>query len=310
MRRRLLLVGGLAALAAGACGSDSGSSTSPVPGAPSTPTPAPEPPPPEPPENLEVHVRFGGPLYLPGATLQLLVGESLELPVATDLWVFGSEDAPETVSILVKTDAPPTVLSVPDDVRISGRSQPETASVEIRALAAPSDAGGNPGSGDYQVWLEAEPGVQRDWGVDPTRLRIAIADPSPPPSCDRIGLNARSTGRHWGGGLFAYVFDDVRDYYRSVELTFKTEHPGLSVRLLDEYLEWFGASDTPFFNSYPTFFAFDFSLAESAAGIEQELELGYFNELRLRAEIPGCESLDVVCNASGSCRTERANLTQ
>ena len=49
-------------------------------------------------------------------------------------------------------------------------------------------------------------------------------------------------------------------------------------------------------------FAHGLDLEESAAGFEQTLSLAWFDELTLRATVPGCTPVELRCDARGRCR--------
>ena len=59
--------------------------------------------------------------------------------------------------------------------------------------------------------------------------------------------------------------------------------------------------EPPSYHPYPFGFLFDLGSRETGAGFEQTMTLAWFDDLHLRVDIPGCDSLEAVCEG-GTCR--------
>ena len=302
-RRALAVVAVVAVLIglAAACTQTAGDSArSPVSPAPA-PTPAPTP------EELRlVPFGFGGPLFQPDATLRIERGSRLHIPVMTSFSGLGGGG--RGVSILVRTDAPPAALSVSPSVSVVGSGEPGL--VEVRALdgLASSDP-----TEMYRVWLEEDP--QELWapgwgpGVDETPLHIAVVEaPSSPPPCETLELRARVGARRRDGGTRARLtFGPLANDFRSGTITLRTDHPETSLSLLSQYRMPYEDLDPESdrarvrYHVYPTTFAIGLGFRETGGGFEQTMTLGWFDELQLRAEAPGCDPVDLHCDESGRC---------
>lgn len=299
--RTLAVVPALVLLAAG-CRQDSGA----APASPASPTP-----PPAMPEELRlVPFAFGGPLFQPETRLRLARGARIVIPVVTNAPRL--VEAGPGVSILVRTDAPQAVLSVSPSVNVLGSSAPGL--VEIQALQGTS-RGGRPDT--YRVWLETDPADRwaPGWGpdVDETPLRIAVVEPpAPAPRCGTLELTAEGVAGNGEGGTRARLtFGSVADDFRSGTITLAADHPETSLSLLSRYRMPYADLDPESdrarvrFHLYPTSFAFGLGLRETPGGFEQTMSLGWFDELHLRAEAPGCEAVELSCGEDGQCFSTR-----
>ena len=311
MKRFWLAPGALALLAAG-CQSDGGGAPRLPASPPATGEPAPPDETPEP-----VHrtlIGFGGPLFQPGATLTLRPGERLLLPVMAGRGSdYSRGGAGPGLSVLVRTDAPPSVLTVSAEVRVRSASEPGL--VEVRALDR-APGGGEPGTGGtetWRVWLEEDPAqvFAEGWGfgLDPTPLRFSVAAArAPSPPCEGLELTARAaTGSRDGGIRAPLVFGSLAEDFRQVEVALRAGHPETSLTLLSRYTLPYEDLDPDSerarvqYGLYPTTFAFDLGFREAGSGFEQTMVLGVFDALRLRAEAPGCEAVELSCDAAGRC---------
>ena len=293
--------GAVVILAAG-CQSSTGDSTS-LPVSPPPPAPAP------PPEEIRLFpAGFGGPLFQPGGTLRLDPGGRILIPVMTRVSDFTNGGEKPGLSILVKTEAPPEVLSVSSQVFVGGWEDPGL--VEVQAAEGPSR--GEP-SAAYRLWLEEDPdevwapGLGLD--LDPTPLHIAVLEaPSPPPPCETLELRARAGARRRDGGTRARLtFGPLADDFHSGTIILRADHPETSLSLLSQYQMPYADLDPESdrarvrYHLYPTTFAFGLGLRETGGGFEQTMTLGWFDELQLRAEAPGCDPVDLHCDESGRC---------
>lgn len=299
--RTLAVVPALVLLAAG-CRQDSGATLA---------SPASPAPPPAMPEELRlVPFAFGGPLFQPETKLRLPRGARIVIPVVTSAPRL-VEGGPG-VSILVRTDAPQAVLSLSPSVNVLSSSAPGL--VEIQALRGTS-SGGRPDT--YRVWLEADPTDRwaPGWGpdVDETPVRIAVVEPpAPAPPCGTLELTAGGAAGSGDGGTRARLtFGSVGDDFRSGTITLAADHPQTSLSLLSRYQMPYADLDPESdrarvrFHLYPTSFAFGLNLRETPDGFEQTMSLGWFDEVRLRAEAPGCDPVELSCSDDGHCFSTR-----
>ena len=121
----------LALVALAGCGDDAPITPAPL---PPPPAPPPEPPPPPGPGPDAIPVGFGGVLPAPGAALTLHPGTEFVIPVMVDGDLGQAVEDPAWTGIPVRvvTDAPPTVLSVPGELTVEARREPDL--LRIRAL--------------------------------------------------------------------------------------------------------------------------------------------------------------------------------
>ena len=282
-------------------------STSDTPSAPvSPPPPAPQPQP----EAIRlVPMGFRGPLFQPNVPLRLEPGKRITVPVMTAVRDFGSRDGIPGILIRVRTDAPPTILTVNEEVAVLGSGAPGL--VEIHALR--STTGSEP-SVTYSIWLEEHP--EQRWapgwglGLDQRRLRVAVAEAAPPPApCERLELTGRVAPGTRGGGIRARLtFGPLADDFRSGTITLRADHPETSLSLLSQYRMPYEDLDPESdrarvrYHLYPTAFALGLEFRETTAGFEQTMTLGWFDDVRLRAEAPGCDAVNLSCDDDGRCR--------
>jgi len=277
---------------------------------PSLPVSPPPPPAPEPPpeEIRLVPAGFGGPLFQPDSTLPVTRGTVLKLPVMTVFNDFTRDGQRPGLSIFVRTDAPPTLLSVSPQVWVPGRSEP--GFVEVQALP---DASSSEPPEVFRVWLEEDPAERwaPGWGLglDTTPLRVAVVEPTAHPApCEFLELAGRvAPGARDGGVRAGLTFGAIADDFRSGEITLRSDHPETSLTLLSRYRMPYADLDPDSdrarvrYHLYPTTFAFGLEFRENPSGFTQTMSLGWFDELRLRADAPGCDPVDLSCDETGRC---------
>ena len=291
----------LALLALAGCGEDTAVTPAPLP-----PAPPPEPPPPPSPAPDAIPVGFGGVLPPPGTALTLHPGTEFVIPVMADGDLGEAVDNPAWTGIQVRvvTDAPATVLSVPGELTVEGRQEPDL--LRIRALE-PAEMT----SAVHTVRLEAPPeGLPELFGLtfrlESQPVRIRLVDPGPTESADCARFSLRPSGgirRGDGGALGENWFGDPGSDFRSSELVLRAPTRDAALRLVDAYqqLPYGGLGDA--YNLVPMMFARGLDLEETADGFEQTLSLAWFDELTLRAAVPGCTPVTLRCDARGRCRT-------
>ena len=274
----------------------------------SPPPPAPEPPP----EEIRlVPTGFGGPLFQPNSTLPVTPGTVLKLPVMTVFNDFTRDGQRPGLSIFVRTDAPPAVLSASPQVWVGGRGDPGLVEVRV-SPGAPSGER----SAAFRVWLEEDPNEQwaPGWGLglDATPLRVRVVEPMAQPApCEQLELTGRvAPGIRDGGDRAQLTFGSLAAEFHSSTITLRADHPETSLTLLSQYRMPYEDLDPESdrarvrFNPYPTAFALGLGFRESGAGFEQTMSLGWFDELHLRAEAPGCDPVNLSCDETGRCSPE------
>ena len=272
-----------------------------------TPAPAPEPTPtPEPPdEDQALPFVLGGAFFSPERTLEIPEGTTVGFAVHSlwgSDWTQGGTRAGFPIG--VATDAPESRLSVPDTVLVDGFEAP--GFLEITTISAGGEV-----SDEYQVWLTRSPdeilapGYFTD--IDPTRIRIRVrrAEQRPPPTCipPTVSVEAESAPRA-GGSLAARVFGFDGLSYWAGDWTFRVPTPGTAVTLTAPYRKPFAgepeARERAWLPHRPALLASAFETRETPAGLEQRLTLGWFADLQLVVESPGCAPVEASC-AEGRC---------
>ena len=292
----------LAVLVLSGCGDDST-----VTPAPRLPPPAPPEPPPTPepdPDPDALPIGFRGVLPAPGTALTLHPGTEFVIPVTVDGDLSEYVRLPDWtgISVRVVTDAPAEVLSVPAELIVEARREPDL--LTIRALAAADFRR------TYEVRLESPPeGFPEPSGLsfrlDSASVQVRVADPGPAEEadCDGFSLAAGAVRSGDGGALGTNWFGDVGSDYRSADVTLRSPAANAELRLLSDYQQLPYGDFGDAYNLVPVMFAFGLELEERGAGLEQTLSLAWFDELRLRAAIPGCTPVEVHCTDRGRCRT-------
>ncbi|MDE3263083.1 MAG: hypothetical protein OYL41_13985 [Acidobacteriota bacterium] len=290
----------LALVAFAGCGDDAPVTPAPLP-------PPPEPPPPTPgPDPDAIPVGFGGVLPAPGSALTLHPGTEFVIPVMADGDLGQAVENPAWTGIPVRvvTDAPPGVLSVPDELTVEARREPDL--LRIRALEAAEVV-----PEVYTVRLEAPPeGLPEFSGLsfrlesEPVRLRLVDPGPTKPADCSRLALGPRAGARRGdGGALGESWFGDLGSEFRSADLVLHSPGTDAELRLVDAFqqLPYGGLGEA--YNLVPVMLAHGLDLEATAGGFEQTLSLAWFDELTLRATVPGCAPVTLRCDDRGRCRT-------
>ncbi|MCY4057277.1 MAG: hypothetical protein OXG44_04670 [Gammaproteobacteria bacterium] len=292
----------LALVAFAGCGEDAPITPAPL---PPPIAPPPEPPPPSPAPDA-IPVGFGGVLPAPGAALTLHPGAEFVVLVMVDGDLGEAVDNPAWTGIPVRvaTDAPAAVLSVPAGLTVAARREPDL--LRIRALESAEVA-----PEVYTVHLEAPPGglpelpgLSFRLESEPVRLRLVDPGPAGPADCGRLALRPRAGVRRGdGGALGENWFGDLGSHFRSADLVLRSPGTDVELRLLDAYqqLPYGGSGEA--YNLVPVMFAHGLELEETDGEFEQTLSLAWFDELTLRATVPGCTPLTLRCDDRGRCRT-------
>ena len=290
----------LALVTLAGCGDDA-----PVTPAPPPPPPEPQPTPPEPDPDA-IPVGFGGVLPAPGAALTLHPETEFVIPVMVDGDLGEAVENPAWTGIRVRvvTDAPANVLSVPADLTVAGRREPDL--LRIRALEAAELA-----AEVYTVRLEAPPeGLPEFSGLsfrvesEPVRVRLADPGATEPADCSRLALGPRAGVRRGdGGALGENWFGELGSEFRSADLVLRSPGTDAELRLADAYqqLPYGGLGEA--YNLVPVLLAHGLDLEATDGGFEQTLSLAWFDELTLRATVPGCAPVTLRCDDRGRCRT-------
>jgi len=102
----------------------------------------------------------------------------------------------------------------------------------------------------------------------------------------------------------------VADSYHAGTITLRSDHPETSLSLLSRYRMPYQDLDPESdrarvrFHLYPTVFVLGLDMPDTRQGIAQTMTLGWFDELHLRAEAPGCDPVHLVCDDRGRCSPE------
>lgn len=287
-------------LALGACGDDAGVTPPPLPPPPEPPMPPPEPGP------DALPVGFGGVLPAPGTAMTLYPGTEFVVPVTVDGDLGEAARSPDWTGIPVRvvTDAPETVLSVPGELTIGAGREPDLLRVQALESAEVTAA-------VHTVQLEAPPegfpefsGLAFRLEAEPIRFRLVDRAPAGEPDCGRLSLGTRGGIRRGdGGALGENWFADLGRDFRFADLVFRSPAGDAELRLVDTYqpLPYGGLGEA--YNLVPVMFAHGLDLEGSADSLEQTLSLAWFDELRLRATLPGCAPVELRCDDRGRCTT-------
>ena len=289
----------LALVALAGCGEDSAVAPPPTsPPQPPAPPPAPAPD--------AIPVGFGGVLPAPGAALTLHPGTEFVIPVMVDGDLGEAVDNPAWTGIPVRvvTEAPPAVLSVPGELTVAARREPDL--LRIRALESAEVT-----SEVYTVHLETPPeglpelsGLSFRLESDPVRLRLGDPGPAEPADCGGLSLRLRAGVRRGdGGALGENWFGDLGSNFRSADLVLRSPGTDAELRLVDAYQQLPYGNIGEAYNLVPVMFAHGLDLEETGGGLEQTFSLAWFDELTLRATVPGCTPVTLRCDDRGGCRT-------
>ena len=291
-------------LALGGCsGRSAVTPAAPVP----APAPAPEPtPPPEPPEEDQaVPFELGGAFFLPERTLEVPEGTTVGFEVRS-LWRYDWTQGGERggFPIGIATDAPESRLSVPDTVLVDGYEAPGL--LEITAVSAGGEV-----SDEYRVWLTRSPaellaaGFYTDIDPTPIRIRVRRAEERPSSTCipPTVSVAVESASRA-GGSMAARVFGFDGLSYWTGDWIFRVPTPGTAVTVTAPYRKPFAgepeAPERAWLPHRPALLASAFETRETPTGPEQRLTLGWFADLHLVVESPGCAPVEASCT-EGRC---------
>lgn len=276
--------------------------------APPTPAPAPTPSsPPEPPEeDRPLPFGWAGAFFLPNGTLDIPEGGTVvfEVQTAPGRDYTGGGEWPG-IPIGIATDAPEDRLSLPAQVRVGGYSNPGI--VEITAGSAGGEV-----SDEYRIRLTESPELNLAPGfvlaLDPTPIRVRVrrAETSAEPRCipPDVAVEPDASPRA-GGAMATSVFGYDGLSWWSGDWTLRVP-TGAAVTLAAPYRKPFAAEPEAArlgegLPPRPALLASAFGIEETAAGlVEQTMRLGWFADLRLIVESPGCEPVEAAC-VEGRC---------
>lgn len=299
----LALLASTAALAAAVGCSTAGGSTVPAP--PTTPAPAPSAPP-EPSEEDRLPFSWSGAFFLPNRTLEIPEGRTVAFEIETSSGrdYTGGGERPG-IPIGIATDAPENRLSVPTQVRVGGYSDPGV--VEVTAGSAGGEV-----SDEYRIWLTESPDLFLAPGfalaLDPTPVRVRVRraeTPSAPRCIPPVVAVEPDASPRAGGAMATSVFGYDGLSWWSGDWTLRVP-TGTAVTLAAPYRKPFAAETEAArlgegLPPRPALLASAFGIGETAAGlVEQTMRLGWFADLRLIVESPGCEPVEAAC-AEGRC---------
>lgn len=272
-------------------------------------TPSPLPPPPAPPPRPApdaIPIGFGGVFPRSGAAMTLHPGTEFVVPVTADGDLAEAMRSPGWTGIPVRivTDAPATVLSVPGGLTVEGRREPDL--LRIRALETVAET-----PEIYTVALEAPPaGFPEPSGLsfrlEAAPIRIRLVDPAPTGEADCGSLALAPRGgirRGSGGALGESWFGDPGHDFRFADLVLRSPGSQAELRLVEAYQQLPSGNFGAFYNLVPVTFVHGLELDGTADGFEQTLSLAWFDQLSLRASIPGCAPITLRCDDRGRCRT-------
>lgn len=302
--RALAVLSATVALPAGIGCSSAGGGVVP---APPPPAPAPTPPsPPEPPEeDRPLPFWWGGAFFLPNRTLEVPSGATFAFEIQTPGRDYTGGGERPGIPIGIATDAPEDRLSVPTQVRVGGYYEPGI--VEVRAGSVGGEV-----SDEYRIWLTESPELNLAPGfaleLDPTPIRVRVrrAETSLAPRCVLPVIAVEPDASPRAGGVMATsVFGYDGLFWWSGDWTLRVP-TGTTVTLATPYRKPFAAEPEAArlgegLPPRPALLASAFGIEETAAGlVEQAMRLGWFADLRLIVESPGCEPVEAAC-VKGRC---------
>ena len=276
--------------------------------APPTPMPAPTPSaPPEPPEeDRPLPFVWAGAFFLPNRTLEVSEGQTVAFEIQTFFGrdYTGGGERPG-IPIGIASDAPEDRLSVPTQVRVGGYYEPGI--VEITAGSAGGEV-----SDEYRIWLTESPELNLAPGfvlaLDPTPIRVRVRRAETPtaPRCIPPDVAVEPDASPKAGGAMAtsvFGYDGLS--WWSGDWTLRVP-AGTAVTLAAPYRKPFAGEPEAArlgegLSPRPALLASAFGIVETASGlVEQTMRLGWFADLRLIVESPGCEPVEAAC-VEGRC---------
>ena len=305
-----------------ACGSGDGSPTVP-----------PRPPPPPASELFRQSsdgptlVRFDGVFYAPHQVIELRPGTRMELQVVADPGHPSTGPTPpQWTSFVVKTTAPPELVSLSSEIRsrdVEIILEPSEESLTAQEyfgvvrieVGEPADRAGIGQTYELRIVAPgdgfAEP---HEIAIELTPLRFRVTAGEAPIPCDALTLTARAEGgRGPAGRFFSRLFPDTTEFH-SGRITLRSSRFGVGMRLLAPYRFRGGElMDTGWDPSaqrkqdttgHPLLFVAGMGLMPQAEGFEQTFALGWFDELEFEAHAPGCEPRRIRCDSRGACLME------
>ena len=101
------------------------------------------------------------------------------------------------------------------------------------------------------------------------------------------------------------VFGEAGNDYWSGDWTFRVSSPRTTVSVVGPYRKPFAEAEEAerrgeWLPHRPALIASGFALREAGGGLEQTMALGWFADLQLVMESPGCEPIEASC-AEGNC---------
>ena len=297
-------------------------------GSPAVP-PRPPTPPPDfgRPSDGPVLVRLDGVFYAPHQLIELRPGARMELQVVADpLNPSTGPTPPQWTSFVVKTNAPPELVSLSSEVRsrdveiilepteesLTAQEYFGVVGIEVRE---PADGAGIGQTYELRIVAPgdgfAEP---HEITIEATPLRFRVAAGEAPIPCGALTLTARvEGGRGPAGRFFSRLFPDATEF-RSGKITLRSPRFGVGMRLLAPYRFRGGElMDTGWDPSaqrkqdttgHPFLFVAGMELTPDHEGFEQTFTLGWFDELEFVTYAPGCEPGRLRCDTRGSCSAD------
>ena len=290
----------VALVGSGGCTDQGGAPVTP-PSPVSAPTPEPAPS-----ENTALPFRFGGAFFIPDVPIAIPEGTTFRVEVwsATNGRDYSRGGEREGIPIGLATDAPEARLAFPETVRVPGGGKPGIAEILVLEGAADSTR-------DYRLWLTQSPELVLAPGfvveLDPRPVLIRARKPEQTSDTCRppaITVKARATA-HPGGEMAEAVFGEAGNGYWAADWIFRMFDPGATVSVNSPYRKPFAEAEEAerrgeWLPHRPALVASGFGLREIEEGLEQTVALGWFADLHLVAETPGCEPIEALC-AEGSC---------
>ena len=272
-------------------------------------------------------IRFDGVFYAPYQILELRPGAPMELQVVADPGNLSTRATPpQWTSFVVKTNAPPELVSLSSEVRSRDREiirEPSGESLTAQEyfgivrvdVHEPADEAGIGQTYELRIVPPADGFAEPDEvEIEATPLRFRVAASEAPIPCDALTLTARAEGgRGPAGRFFSRLFPDATEFH-SGRITLRSSRFGVGMRQLAPYRFRGGElMDTGWDPSaqrkqdttgHPFLFVSGMELIPQAEGFEQTFALGWFDELEFEAHAPGCEPRRIRCDSRGACLTQ------